>query len=72
MSNRPIKHGDKTLFHDGVKFFEELSPMTYLKTKSSPVIYQSIEGGGAIISSDTETIPKFFPNRFPCLVLKAF
>ncbi len=72
MSNRPIKHGDKTLFHNGVKFFEDLQPSEYFKTKHDPTIYQAIEGGGAIEASDTETKPKWFNSRMPVQTLKAF
>lgn len=72
MSNKPIRHRDKTLFHSGSAFFKDLTPGQLFKTKSVPTIYLAIEGEAAVIDSDTETIPKYFPPMFPVQTLKAF
>jgi len=72
MSNRPIKHGDKTLFHNGVKFFEDLQPNDLFKVKHDPTIYKAIQGQAAIVDDDNKTIPKGFNPRQPVQTLKAF
>lgn len=72
MSNRPIKHGDKTLFPSESKFFKDLIPGERFKTKSVPTIYLAIDGEAAVIDNDTESKGVYFPPNFPVTTLKAF
>jgi len=71
--SKPIRINGKTFFPEkNDKFFEDLKPGDFFKTKRSPTIYQSIAGEAAIVYSETETIPKQFNPKHPVQTLKAF